>query len=281
MFENPETSPAPRSGSAGISKILLPVIAGAFLAAMALFLYDMHGSVARLESAQNANASALKQMDERIDSQDSTLRASTAALAEKVGMTEQRLRGRTAELRHEQKLADEHLKVHDQAIDGVKTEQQQQKAQIETVKTDVTTTRTDLATTNAKLEKTIGDLGVQSGLIAHTRDDLESLKRRGDRNIYEFTLAKSKQPTRVATVSLQLKKTDPKRGKFTLNVTADDWTIEKRDRTMFEPMQFYTGRDRALYEVVVISVGSNQVSGYLSTPKSYQPQQQAQSTPGQ
>ncbi len=279
MFEN--SAPTPTRTSGGITKILLPVIAGAFLAALLLFLYDMRGSIARLEAAQTANASTLKQLDERIDSEDSTLRASTAALAEKMGMTEQRLRGRTAELRHEQKVADEHLKVHDQAIDGVKTEQQQQKAQIETVRTDVTGTRTDLAATNAKLEKTIGDLGVQSGLIAHTRDDLEGLKRRGDRNIYEFTLNKSKQPTRVATVGLQLKKTDPKRGKFTLNVTADDWTIEKRDRTMFEPMQFYSGRDRQLYEVVVISVSGNQVSGYLSTPKTYQPQQQAQSTPGQ
>ncbi|MGC2324566.1 MAG: hypothetical protein WA463_18170 [Terriglobales bacterium] len=279
MFEN--SAPTPTRTSGGITKILLPVIAGAFLAALLLFLYDMRGSIARLEAAQTANASTLKQLDERVDSEDSTLRASTAALAEKMGMTEQRLRGRTAELRHEQKVADEHLKVHDQAIDGVKTEQQQQKAQIETVRTDVTGTRTDLAATNAKLEKTIGDLGVQSGLIAHTRDDLEGLKRRGDRNIYEFTLNKSKQPTRVATVGLQLKKTDPKRGKFTLNVTADDWTIEKRDRTMFEPMQFYSGRDRQLYEVVVISVSGNQVSGYLSTPKTYQPQQQAQSTPGQ
>ena len=279
MFEN--SAPSPTRTSGGITKILLPVIAGAFLAALLLFLYDMRGSIARLEAAQTANASTLKQLDERVDSEDSTLRASTAALAEKMGMTEQRLRGRTAELRHEQKVADEHLKVHDQQIDGVKTEQKDQKAQIETVRTDVTGTRTDLAATNAKLDKTIGDLGVQSGLIAHTRDDLDTLKRRGDRNIYEFTLNQSKQPTHVATVGLQLKKTDPKRGKFTLNVTADDWTIEKRDRTMFEPMQFYSGRDRQLYEVVVISVSGNQVSGYLSTPKTYQPQQQAQSTPGQ
>jgi len=81
---------------------------------------------------------------------------------------------------------------------------------------------------------------------------------------------------RVSTVSMQLKKTNPKRGSFTLNLTADDWTIEKRDRSMFEPMQFYTGRDRELYEVVVMSVDRSKVTGYLSTPKQYGSQQTAQ-----
>jgi len=270
MFENTSQRPS------GILKFVLPVIAGAFLAALLLFLYDMHSSMQRLESAQAANASALKQMDERIDSEDATMRAATSALAEKMGMTEQRLRGRTAELRKEQQASSAHLKQHDQQIEGVQTEQKAQKEQIEGVRTDVAGARTDLAATNAKLDKTIGDLGVQSGLIAHTREDLDQLKRRGDRNIFEFTLAKGKQPTRVSTVALQLKKTNPKRGKFTLNVTADDWTIEKRDRTLFEPMQFYSGRDRQLYEVVVMSVSNNNVSGYLSTPKQYTPPPQAQ-----
>ena len=271
MFENPSQT---QTRSGGAMKLVLPVIAGAFLAAVLLFLYDMHGSIAKLETAQAANASALKQIDERLESEDSTMRAATGALAEKVGMTEQTLRTRTAQLRREQKASEARLKQEqDKQFEGVRTEQKAQKEQIEGVRTDVTATRGDLETTKAKLDKTIGDLGVQSGLIAHTRDDLEQLKRRGDRNYYEFTLVKSKRPTRVSTVALQLKKTNPKRGKFTLDVTADDWTIEKRDRTLFEPMQFYTGRDRQLYEVVVMSVGKNQVTGYLSTPKRYQAQQ--------
>jgi hypothetical protein len=257
-------------------KILLSVMVGAFFAATLLFLYDMHGSIARLETAQAANASALKQMDDRLETEDSTMRAATGALAEKMGMTDQRLRQRTAELRREQKASESHLKVHDQQIEGVRTEQQAQKQQLEGVRTDVAGTRTDLEATKAKLEKTIGDLGVQSGLIAHTREDLDQLKRRGDRNYYEFTLAKGRRPTRVSTIGLQLKKTNPKRGKFTLNVIADDWTIEKRDRTLFEPMQFYCGRDRQLYEVVVMSVDKSKVSGYLSTPKQYGSAQQTQ-----
>jgi len=272
MFENPSQT---RSG--GAAKILLPLVVGAFLAAALVFLYDMHGSISRLENAQTATATALKQMDERLDTEESTMRAATTALAEKTGMTEQHLHARTAELRHEQKNYEIRLRQEqNQQFEGVRTEQKAQKEQIEGVRTDVTSTRGDLEVTKAKLDKTIGDLGVQSGLIAHTREDLDQLKRRGDRNYYEFTVTKGKRPTRVSTVSLQLKKTNPKRGMFTLNVTADDRTIEKRDRTLFEPMQFYSGRDRQLYEVVVMSVDKDNVSGYLSTPKQYGSQQASQ-----
>src|SRR4029077_10816217 len=116
-------------------------------------------------------------------------------------------------------------------------------------------------------ESTIGDLGLQSGLVAKTRDDLEILKHKGDRNYYEFTLIKGAKPQPVSTVSLQLRKVDPKRGKFTLNVTSDDKTIEKKDRNVSEPIQFYTGRDHTLYELVVWSVNKNKAPGYRSTPK--------------
>ncbi|MGH9809832.1 MAG: hypothetical protein ACRD9W_21715, partial [Terriglobia bacterium] len=133
-------------------------------------------------------------------------------------------------------------------------------------KTDIQKTQTDLAATNAKLERAIGDLGVQSGLIAHNAQELDILKRKGDRTYYDVTLRKGVR-TAVSTVSLQLKKVDPKKNKFTLNVIADDKTIEKKDRTINEPLQFYTGRDHTLYELVMFSADKNVVTGYLSTPK--------------
>ena len=145
-------------------------------------------------------------------------------------------------------------------VAGVKTD-------VGGVKTDVASTKADLEATKAKLQSTIGDLGVQSGLIATTRGDLEVLKHKGDRNYYEFTLLRGAKPQPVSTVSLQLKKTDAKRGKFTMNVTSDDKTIEKKDRNVAEPIQFYSGRDRMLFELVVWTVDKNKVTGYLSTPK--------------
>jgi hypothetical protein len=78
---------------------------------------------------------------------------------------------------------------------------------------------------------------------------------------------KGAKPAPVSTVSLQLKKSDAKRGKYTLNVTSDDKTIEKKDRNVNEPIQFYTGRDHMLYELVVWTLDKNKATGYISTPK--------------
>ena len=108
-----------------------------------------------------------------------------------------------------------------------------------------------------------------SGLIAHNRDDLEELKRRGDRNYYEFKVTKSKTPQRVGPVQVTLNKTDQKKGKYTMTVFVDDRSIEKKDKTAGEPVQFYLkGSSRmAPYEIVVFDVGKNDINGYLSTPK--------------
>ena len=135
------------------------------------------------------------------------------------------------------------------------------------VKTDVAATKATLDATIAKLQTTIGDLGQQSGLIANTRSDLEALKHKGDRQYYEFTLLKGAKPQAISTVTMQLKKTDPKHGKYTLNVTSDDKTIEKKDKNQSEPVQFYSGRDHMLFEMVVWTVDKNKITGYLSTPK--------------
>jgi hypothetical protein len=135
------------------------------------------------------------------------------------------------------------------------------------VKTDLTKTQTDLATTISQLTSMKGDLDSHSSLIARNGQELELLKHKGDRNYYEFTLTKG-QKKPVGTVSLELKKADPKKSRFTLEVFADDKQYDKKDRNVNEPLQFYAGKDPALYEIVVNTVGAkNTISGYLSTPK--------------
>jgi hypothetical protein len=108
-----------------------------------------------------------------------------------------------------------------------------------------------------------------SGLIARNHDDLEDLKRRGERNYYEFTIPRSKNAQRVGPVQITLNKVDPKKSRYTMTVYADDKQIEKRDKTAGEPVQFYVkGTSRmSPYEVVVFDVGKSQITGYLSTPK--------------
>jgi multidrug efflux pump subunit AcrA (membrane-fusion protein) len=263
MFE----SHAPAGTAGGKAKALLLSIGSLWVVASLFLIVETRRRITHLEAVQTATASVLHDLTQRSDAEESTMQARTDALAEKLGMTEKRLQTRTAELRRQQSASVSRLKKEQtEQIENVRKEQ---KDQIEGVKSDVAATKSDLDTTNQTLERTIGDLGAQSGLIAHTREDLEILKRRGERNYFEFTLVKGKSPTRVSTVSLQLRKSLPKKGKFTLNVIADDRAIEKKDRTMFEPLQFYTGRDRQLYEVVVFAVDKNKISGYLSTPKQF------------
>ena len=128
------------------------------------------------------------------------------------------------------------------------------------VKTDVAATKSDLETTKSQLNRAVGDAGVMSGLIATNHDELEVLKHRGDRNYYEFSLQKGAKPTLLATIKLQLKKVDEKHSRFTPNVSADDRNIEKKDKGLDEPVQFYTGKNPVLYELVVNQMDKNKVS---------------------
>ena len=246
-------------GGVDMVKVILLVIAFAYVLVSGYMLVDMHGRISDLERKHVAT-------DQRNSALESDLKNKVDALASQVGMTQEELAKKSAALQQSQHAAVSRLS-------------EQQKQAISEVNTQVSGVKTNLENTNAKLNSVIGDLGVQSGLIAHSRDELELLKHRNDRTYYEFTLLRGKPPTRVSTVSLQLKSVDPKKNRFTLSVLADDKTVEKRDRNTEEPLQFYTGKDhQSLYEVVVFTVTKNQVTGYLSTPQ--QAPQSASLPPG-
>ena len=139
--------------------------------------------------------------------------------------------------------------------------------EVNTVKTQVASAKTDLDRTISDLKKVTGDLGVTSGYVATNGKELAALRRLGERNYTEFRISKSKGPQRVGDVSIHLKKTDPKRNKYTLEVLADDKKTEKKDRTVNEPVQFYVAKARQPYELVVNEVRKDQIVGYLSAPK--------------
>lgn len=136
-----------------------------------------------------------------------------------------------------------------------------------TVKTEVTETRSALEGAVGDLKSVRGDLGVQSGLIATNAKELASLRELGERNYFEFTIARKNTPTKVGNITLALKKSDVKRNKFNLEVIADDKRVEKKDKTINEPVQFYVSGSRMPYELVVNEVGKNKIVGYLATPK--------------
>jgi hypothetical protein len=251
------------SGS-NAGKWLLLLLAAIYVAGSLYFLVDMHNSVGKLVQDQGTSQKQIADLTTRMQAAE----AEAETLGQQVGITKKELAQRAAQLQASQRAAEERLaKEQKEQITAVTGEVAGVKTDVGGVKTDLGETKNELAATKAKLESTVGDLGLQSGLIAHTRDDLEVLKHKGDRQYYEFTLMKGAKPAPVSTVSLQLKKSDAKRGKYTLNVTSDDKTIEKKDRNVNEPIQFYTGRDHMLYELVVWTLDKNKATGYISTPK--------------
>jgi DNA repair exonuclease SbcCD ATPase subunit len=253
-----------QESSSNTAKWLLLLLGAIYVAASLYLLVDLRGRVSSLHERQAATAKELSALTERMQSAE----AEAETLGQQVGITKKELAQRAAQLQAAQREAEARLaKEQKEQITAVSGDIAGVKTDVGGVKTDVAQTKSDLAATKAKLESTVGDLGLQSGLIAKTRDDLEVLKHRGDRQYYEFTLMRGAKPQPVSTVSLQLRKIDPKRGKFTLNVTSDDKTIEKKDRNVNEPIQFYTGRDHMLYELVVWTLDKNKATGYVSTPK--------------
>jgi len=253
-----------QESSSNAGKWLLLLLAAIYVAGSLYFLIDMRGTVGKLVQEQAASQKQVADLTTRMQAAE----AEAETLGQQVGITKKELAQRAAQLQQAQRAAEERLaKEQKEQITAVTGEVAGVKTDVGGVKTDLGQTKTELAATKARLESTVGDLGLQSGLIARTRDDLEVLKHKGDRQYYEFTLLKGAKPQPVSTISLQMKKIDPKRGKFTLNVTSDDKTIEKKDRNVNEPIQFYTGRDHMLYELVVWTLDKNKATGYVSTPK--------------
>jgi methyl-accepting chemotaxis protein len=142
------------------------------------------------------------------------------------------------------------------------------KTDVASTKTDIEATKNDLSKTIAELKRATGDMGVMSGLIATNGTELQALRALGERDYYEFKINKNSQPQRVGDIQLALKRSDTKHNRFTVEVTADDKRIEKKDKTVNEPVQFYVAsKARQPYEIVVNQITKDSVSGYLAKPK--------------
>jgi septal ring factor EnvC (AmiA/AmiB activator) len=136
------------------------------------------------------------------------------------------------------------------------------------VKSEVESVRSVAGQANTSLQQTRGDMGMMSGLIATNADEIQTLRDLGDRNVYEFTLEKLNVMQRVGDIQVALDKTDAKRNRFTVEILAADQRVEKRDKNLNEPVQFYVpGKGGQPYELVVNEVGKNSVKGYLAAPK--------------
>jgi hypothetical protein len=267
-----------KAGSSGNIKTLLVAVALAALAIGELFTIsrmntmrdqintqqaqlreDMTGQLRdqvsnRLSAIQRQNAEELDAVKSELDDAAKRVGAQGGEL--------RKARTMVANLQDQQQQQTQQLK---QEIDQ-KADQQQ----VGALTQDVSSTKTDLSTTQKNVSTLAADLGMARSdlgtLIARNHDDIEYLRKLGDREYYEFTLTKDQQ-AKVAGVGLLLKKTNVKRYRFNVATVVDDMQVERRDCTLNAPVFFYVNGSKKPYELVVNSVASTQVKGYLSTPK--------------
>lgn len=267
------------------STLLVPILLGAVIALIAANIYlflqldkvktdlavvqqGLADEVTQLKETVNVSSAASRK---RVEDLQTQLRTAQEEATQAVGRAKteavQRAEALSRQLAAEQRRQEEQQKVIASRVEEVNKSAEETAQKVGTV--DQFTAKLAEADTmlDSALKKAMGDMGVMSGLIATNAEELKKLKELGDRNYFEFDLRKAKQPTKVGDVLLRVTKTDTKRNRFTLEVIADDKKVEKKDRTLNEPIQFYTMSARQPYELVVNNVQKDRIVGYLATPK--------------
>jgi chromosome segregation ATPase len=179
---------------------------------------------------------------------------------------ETRVQLETAQEQAKQQLKSDISQVKEQT-DSANTKISQVGNDVTAVKTDLTSTKSELEKTVAELKRATGELDGHSVMIATNGKELAALRALGERSYVEFTVRKSKQAQKVGDVSILLKNADPKKNRYTIELTADDRTTEKKDRGVNEPLQFMTSKAKQPYELIVNDVKKDTIVGYLSVPK--------------
>jgi len=240
---------------------------------LAVMQQDTEKQIAKLTDAASTEAQLNQQ---RFDSMQSALKSQLE------GATAAALKQARADVKRSNTQLSQDLETRRQELEQ---ENQQVASQLADLKQDTSSKIQDASTklqdTNTKLDQVsttvdqhgsdlkrmVGDMGVMSGDIATNGKELSVLKELGARDYFEFDLSKTKDPQKVGDIRLILRKTDPKHSRFTVAVYADDKIVEKRDKTVNEPVQLYVAGNRQPYEIVVNQVKNNEIVGYLATPK--------------
>lgn len=252
----------------------------AFLVVLALIGYLVYALVEQKKQSALASDDAAKRSAvlsaelDRTNAAIADLKNQLQMTEQKLGLTEDELasaRSMAVAVRKDQKKQQAASDALRQQIGQVQQQESTQfgevSDQLNSTKTDMASARKDIDDTKSKLTTAIGDLGIQSGLIARNHEEVEELKRLNQRNIFEFKLSKEKLPQHVGPIQLTLRRVNLKHQTFTIDIIADDRSVERKDKTLEEPIQFYTRTAHVLEEIVVYDVKKNSISGYLSTPK--------------
>jgi hypothetical protein len=261
-------------------------VAAAIIAILGIQTYAMVSTRSTLNDRLASLESEIQSVRATTASQATQITSDLGVITSRMGVTAQELQDarRSAEqFKQEQaKTAarlNSELQQHSKAVDNLRTEASTKIAQVQeqattqigavsgdvqTVKVDLDATKTDLAASRREMTDMRDSLGRE---IARNSNDVAELRRRGERDYFEFDIPKSKSMERIADIQVQLRKTDAKRKKYDLTLMVDDSKLEKKEQLVNEPVTFLVGRDRLRYELVVYAVDKDRIRGYVSTPK--------------
>jgi hypothetical protein len=257
--EKPPAAVSGPSQALAMAGVGLGVVALGLATYLLVELRDARRQIAQLSEQTKSSDKRAKELDLAL----AAVRGQTVTIAQRAGFTAAELDKTAAaarELREEQRKGQADLDALGGEVGKVKDD-------VEASKVAIDASKTAIEETQAQLQRAVGDLGEQSGLIARNADEVAALKRAGLREYYEFNLPRGKSPTAIGPVAMRLRDADPKRHKFNLVLVVDDVEIEKKDKTLLEPVQFYRKGSRQLNEIVVFAVQKDRITGYLSTPK--------------
>ncbi len=277
----PSTPTGGGGGQSLQSVILLVVLILVVAGGLGFYSYQLTNRLEEVKKTLASQNEILQSIGQRLDAGDeryADLQGEFSVTRERLGLTRnelQRARQISAELAERQRASATLLTSQ---LGQLQQEQVTTQGSVGTlevdvveVKEEVKSTQELLASTQMELQRVKGDLGVQSDLIAHNAGELDSLRKLGERAYFEFDLRKTRRPQRVGEIALQLRKTDVKRQKYTIHLVADDRTIEKKDKTVHEPVQFYRPGDGLPTEIVVNQIFKDRIVGYISAPKAKGP----------
>lgn len=288
MMQPPPPEPAPSRG-----KIAIPILFGAVIALIGSNVYlfvelnkfreeakkadeRILDEISKTRETTSVTATTARQsLDALRDELDAARRQAAMAAGQAKIDAEKHAEQLARRLEAEQRKAQEQVSKIGSEVSEVRQTATAATARLGEVSTEVGQVKTEVASTKAELDKTIaslkrvvGDVDSHASLIATNAKELAALRALGDRNYYEFKLTKTKQPVKIADIAVQLKRTDEKRNRFTIDVIADDKKVEKKDKNINEPLQFYVpSKARQPWEIVVNEVKKDVIVGYLATPK--------------
>ena len=223
----------------------------------------LSGAIQTLKHAYAEDLDALQQRLARTEKTSTDLQADFSVVAKRLRITQTELNKAREEAQQVRAEENQQLAAMDRAVNG-QLASKANSADVKAVSGEVASARADLDTTKKDLRMARSEMGT---LIAKNHDDIETARRLGERDYFEFTLERKGNPKKLGDVTLELRRTYPNRNQCDLVLVVDDKRTEKRNRTINEPIFFYAHGARQPIEVVINLVEKNKVLGYLSVPK--------------